>query len=116
METGIITAIIAACAAIIGGVISGIFGLILQHVKHSDEREDKIEDQRTKWEKLMDKRVTSLEKRMADIEEANKNSKDIRKLMLKGLMLLNRHAVDNDHNADLEAYADEVNNILIEKM
>ena len=116
METGIIVAIIAAIAAIIGGVVSGSFSIALQHAKHKDERADKKEDTRSEWEKRVDDCLDNDKRAISRLEKATDNNKEMDKLMLRGLMLLTRHAVDHNGNNDLEAYADEVNNVLIQRL
>ena len=112
METGIIVAIIAAIAAIIGGIVSGVFSIVLQKSKHKDEKEDMQSD----WQKETDERLDSVEESLNELEGTVNDFKDVGKLMLKGLMLLTRHAVDHNGNNDLEAYADEVSNVLIERL
>lgn len=116
METGILVAIIAASASILGGIVSGAFALLLNHAKHRDERADRAEDRRTEWEQHVDECLDNDKRAIRRLERAAEESKGMDKLMLRGLMLLTRHAVDHNGNNDLEAYADEVNNVLIERL
>lgn len=116
METSILVALIAAIAAIIGGIVSGAFSLLLQHTKHRDERADKAEDKRSEWERHVDECLDHDNRAIRRLEKAAEENKNMDKLMLRGLMLLTRHAVDHNGNNDLEAYAAEVNNVLIENL
>ena len=112
METGVLVAVIAASASILGGIVSGAFSLLLNHAKHKDEKAD----ERTEWEKHVDECLDHDKRAINRLEKSAEDNKAMDKLMLRGLMLLTRHAVDHNGNNDLEAYADEVNNVLIQRL
>jgi len=116
METGIIVALIAACASVVGGLVSGTFSILLHKAKHKDERQDKMEDERNTWEQHVDECLDADKRAIRRLEKATEDNKEMDKLMLRGLMLLTRHAVDHNGNNDLEAYANEVNDVLIQRL
>ena len=89
---------------------------MLNHAKHKDERADKKEDKRTEWEQHVDECLDNDKRAIRRLEKSADDAKEMDKLMLRGLMLLTRHAVDHNGNNDLEAYADEVNNLLIQRL
>ena len=116
METGVLVAIIAASASIIGGIVSGAFSLLLNHAKHKDERQDRKEDARTDWEKHVDECLDADKRAIRRLEKAADDANEMDKLLLRGLMLITAHLVDRNHTKELQEYAEEVKQKLIERI
>lgn len=116
METGVLVAIIAAAASILGGIVSGAFSLLLNHAKHRDERADKAEDERTDWEKHVDECLDNDKRAIRRLEKAADDANEMDKLLLRGLMLITAHLVDRNHTKELQEYAEQVNQKLIERI
>lgn len=103
---------IAACAAVVGGIVSGVFSLALQKSKHKDERAD----ERSDWEKHVDECLDADKRAIRRLEKAADDANEMDKLLLRGLMLITAHLVDRNHTKELQEYAEQVNQKLIERI
>ena len=99
--------LLGLCAAIAG--ISGACAAIVKFWRYAhretDANTDEIADIK-KW-------LASDKRRLEELEDWQREADEKNKLMLKGIMQIMTHELDNNHFDQLEATRDEIQNFLI---